>query len=471
MLFARLRELRRTLSFRLTLWYAGIFTVSSLIAFSFFYFQIAAILRDRTDEELLEDSQELSALLVDQGLETVKQTIAREAKEDGVKHVFYRLITPDRKELASSELFFWGPLEISQAALQHLDHNAAPVFETLIIDGRQHKARTIYARIGPGVILQIGISLEDNDEFLANFHQIFGVSTVVVMLFAALIGWFMARRALAQVEEVTQTAAAISASDLDQRVPLQGHADEIDRLATTFNAMLDRIKTLVTETREMTENIAHDLRSPITRIRGVAEMALTTGSSIGDYEAAAASTIEDCDRLLDMINTMLYIAQTEATAEALPTDEVDMTTLVRDACEIFQPLAEDKGVTLLFECDRQLKVRGAVQSLQRMIANLIDNALCYTRASGTITVSVSGDDKIGIVAVKDTGVGMTADELPHIFRRFYRCDRSRSRAGSGLGLTLVQAIVHAHRGQITVDSTPNHGTTFTITLPTIAAHS
>jgi heavy metal sensor kinase len=285
------------------------------------------------------------------------------------------------------------------------------------------------------------------------------------MVVATLLGWFMARRALTQVEEVTQTARGISATDLGRRVPLKGQADEIDRLATTFNDMLDRIQTLVAEMKEMTENIAHDLRSSITRIRGMAEMALTTGKSIDEYESAAASTVEDCDRLLEMINTMLYISQTEAAAEKLPMEEVNMTGVVRDACELFQPVAEDKGVNLVVEIGADLRVRGVLQSLQRMLANLIDNALNYTSRSGTVTVSVSGDEKLGVIAVKDTGIGISQEELPHIFRRFYRGDRSRSLPGTGLGLTLVQAIVHAHGGQISVTSVPNVATTFTVTLP------
>jgi signal transduction histidine kinase len=285
------------------------------------------------------------------------------------------------------------------------------------------------------------------------------------MVFAGLLGWFMAKRALKDVEEVTRTAQAISASALEQRVPVKGRAEEIDQLATTFNDMLDRIQTLIIETKEITENIAHDLRSPITRIRGMAEMALTSGKDVDEFESAAASTVEDCDRLLEMINTMLYISQTEATAGRIAMEEVDMASVVRDACELFQPVAEDKGVQLVVKIGDDLKVRGVLQGLQRMLANLIDNALNYTPSPGIVTVSVIRDDNVGIIAVKDTGVGIAADELPHIFRRFYRCDRSRSLPGTGLGLTLVEAIVRAHRGQIEVASTPDVGTTFTITLP------
>ena len=465
MLFDKLHRLRHTLAFRLTLWYAGVFTICSILAFSIFYLQITSIISGRTDEDLLEDIEEFSDLLAAKGLEAVKKTMLLEAKQEGEKKVFYRLLAPDGHEVASSDLFWWGELPPNRPALQRIASGAKPLFETLTIERRQHKARIVYGTIGLGVILQIGISLEDDDEFLAEFREIFGATVAGVMVLAALIGWFMAKRALANVEEVTQTARGISASDLHQRVPVKGQTDEIATLATTFNDMLDRIQTLITEMKEMNENIAHDLRSPITRIRGMAEMALTTGKAIEDYETAAANTIEDCDRLLEMINTLLYISQTEATGGKLAVEEVDVGGIVRDAYELFQPVAEDKGVNLVVQIDTDLKVRGALQGLQRMLANLIDNALNYTARHGTVTVSVSGNDKHGIIAVKDTGIGIPPEDLPYIFRRFYRCDRSRSRPGTGLGLSLAQAIVHAHRGEISVTSTPNVGTTFTVRLP------
>ena len=465
MFLERLRSARQTLAFQLTLWYAAIFTVCSLLAFFFFYLKIASILRERTDEELLEDTEEFSVLLAEKGLEEVKRTMILEAKNDGEKEIFYRVLSPDGTVLGTSELFFWGELSINQPAVERITQDGKPVFETLTIEGRQHRARTVYAPIGSNTILQIGISLEDNDEFLAEFQKIFGATIALVMVLAGLFGWFLARRALTKVEEVTRTAQSISASDLEQRVPVKGQANEIDKLAMTFNDMLDRIQKLVTETKEMTENIAHDLRSPITRIRGMAEMAFTTGKTIHEYEAAAVNTVDDCDRLLEMINTLLFISQTETAVGELATAEVDMSVMVRNACELFQPVAEDKGVNLVAEIGTELKVRGELQALQRMLANLIDNALSYTPAPGTVTVSVSGNGGQGVIVVKDTGIGISQDELPHIFRRFYRCDRSRSQPGTGLGLTLVEAIVRGHRGRIAVTSAPNAGTTFTITLP------
>jgi heavy metal sensor kinase len=439
--------------------------VSSLLAFAFFYFQITSIVRARTDEDLVEEIGEFSKRLNAGGLETLKDYMVQEAKDEGEDEIFFRILTADGREIAASDLSSWETVRADRAALRQATSVRAPVLETITPPDRRHGVRIMYGAIGPDTLLQVGFSLKDDDEFVAHFREIFGMTVAAVMALAAGFGWFMAKRALANVEEITRTARAISASDLQQRVPVKGQADEIDRLAITFNDMLDRIQKLIIEAKEMNENIAHDLRSPITRIRGMAELTLTTGKTVGEYEAAAASTIEDCDRLLDMINTMLYISQTEANVQNTPSEEVDLAKVVRDACELFQPVAEDKGVNLILNVNPNVKVRGGIQALQRMTANLIDNALNYTPAQGSVTISVAGQRDCAVVAIKDTGIGIAPEELPHIFRRFYRCDRSRSRPGTGLGLTLVDAIVRAHRGHIVASSTPNIGSTFTVTLP------
>ena len=192
-----------------------------------------------------------------------------------------------------------------------------------------------------------------NKSIAEAFKKIFFATMTLLILVAAAVGWFMARRAVSGVEAVTRTARKISEGSFQERVPVKATDDEIDQLATTFNQMLDRIQVLLTEIKEMNDNIAHDLRSPIARIRGFAEVTLTTGKSPADFEAMAASTIEECDRLLDMINTMLTISKTEAGVEKVSRDEVDITALVRNACELFEPLAEEKNVALAVERRRR----------------------------------------------------------------------------------------------------------------------
>ena len=287
-----------------------------------------------------------------------------------------------------------------------------------------------------------------------------------LFIFAAIVGWFMARRALAGVETVTQTARQISEGSLKERVPVKKHQDEIDQLAITFNQMLDRIQKLVTGIKEMSDNIAHDLKSPITRIRGISEVTLTTGASVREYKNMAASTIEECDRLLEMINTMLVISRAEAGVNKLDAKEMDIAAAVTNAWELFEAPAEDKN--LKFTCDAAgpLRVSGDQRLIQRMIANLIDNAIKYTSAGGTVKVAVHRqNDHSVVITVKDSGIGISDQDLPHIFERFYRCDPSRSEAGIGLGLSFARAVARAHGGDITVSSIPDQGSTFAVTLP------
>jgi heavy metal sensor kinase len=461
----KLVRLPGTLAFRLTLWYALIFTISSFGAFLVFNLLITSGLRERTDQDLLAEVSELSFHLALKRLDVVELDIVQDAQSRGVDRMFLRVLSPSGKELVSSNMSAWTNVTINRDALRQLTTGTNHVFETLTIPQLKHKVRVLYGIIGPGKIVQIGKSLEDDERFMGAFRERFVIIMAALMFFGALIGWFMARRALLGVEEVTQTAEEISEGAIERRVPLKARGAEVDRLATTFNSMLDRIHALLHGMREMTDNIAHDLRSPITRIRGVAEMALTSGESMDEYENMAANTIEECDRLLEMIETMLAISELEAGAGSLAMGEVDMAGVVEDACELFQPLAEDKGLTIVTEVATSSRVYGDIQKLQRIVANLLDNAIKYTPTEGTVTVSINGDTDQIFLSVSDTGIGISGEGLANVFERFYRCDPSRSHAGVGLGLSLVMAIARSHGGDVAVTSSPGKGSTFTVSLP------
>jgi len=458
-------NLRNSLAFRLTLWYAGIFTVSSCVAFLLFYTLITSFIRDRTDQELLGQVNRFSALLATEGVEAIKSAAVIEAQAAGVKKVFFRFLSLRGQVFSSSNMSYWKDIEIHETGIRELFRGSSHAFETIAIPDRKEEVRILYAMLSPTIILQVGQAMESYSRFFDAFKGIFITTMSFLIVIAAGLGWFMARRAVSGVEAVTRTAQKISGSSLKERVPVKARGDEIDQLATTFNQMLDRIQTLLTEIKEMSDNIAHDLRSPITRIRGVAEVTLTTGKSLAEYEAMAANTIEECDRLLGMINTMLMISKTEAGVDNLTREEIDLAGLIREACELFEPSAEDKGVTLSCNVPNGSYLVGDIRMIQRMLSNLLDNAIKNTPSGGSVTTSVSENVNQAVVSVKDTGIGISPKDLPHIFERFYRCDQSRSQIGIGLGLSLAKAIARAHGGDITATSSPNQGSTFTITLP------
>ena len=466
MFLKKINNIRHTLAFRLTLWYAGLFVLTSCVAFFFFYFLITSIIRDRTDQDLLGEARTLSSILKLRGSEAVKRQIIFEAQAAGEKKIFFRLLSFNGQEFSSSNMSYWLDIGIGQTAINQLIREKQPVFDTISLPERKHKIRILYAHIGRNIILQLGQSMESYTRFIEAFRRIFMATMASLFIFAALIGWFMARRALAGVESVTQTARQISEGSLTERVPVKKNQDEIDQLAITFNRMLDRIQTLVTGIREMSDNIAHDLKSPITRIRGLSEVSMTTGVSKKDYENMAASTIEECDRLLDMINTMLVISKTDAGVNQLDAIEMNFGELARDACELFQASAEGKGLRLTCDVSGNFNISGDNRLLQRMIANLLDNAIKYTPAGGKVEVAVYAENNQAIaLRVKDSGIGISTKDRHRIFERFYRCDPSRSEAGIGLGLSFARAVARAHGGDIAVTSELNQGSTFTFTLP------
>jgi heavy metal sensor kinase len=462
----RLLDIYHTLAFRLTLWYAGIFILSASVAFLFFYLLITSVIRQQTDQDLVSGVRTFSSILSVQEAGALKQQAFLEAQAGGEKKVFFRLLYLTGQLFSSSNMSYWRDIGINKDAINRLLNDAGPVFDTISIPDRKHQVRILYAVLGPGMIVQLGRSMENYTRIIEAFRRIFVTTMAVLFVLAAIVGWFMAKRALAGVETVTQTARMISDRSLDDRVPVKTQVNEIDQLAITFNQMLDRIQKLVTEIKEMNDNIAHDLKSPITRIRGIAEVSLTTESTLQEYENMAGNTIEECDRLLDMINTMLIISKTEAGLGQFDNKELDIARVVQEACELFLPMAETEGVALVCDAPARLIIYGDIRMVQRMISNLLDNAVKYTPEGGNINVAaLLGRQQSVQISIKDTGMGISTEDMRHIFERFYRCDPSRSRTGTGLGLSFARAIARAHGGDITVSSEPDKGSTFVVVLP------
>jgi signal transduction histidine kinase len=356
----------------------------------------------------------------------------------------------------------WGTIARQEILSKMQNEELTYVVETLTIEERDDKARMITAIVGPDTVLQIGESLEEVDDYLDIFLQLFSMLIISLIIVSTIIGWLLARRATIDMEKVTVTAEEISNGAYDRRVQINGRFKEIERLGATFNGMLDRIQSLLNSMKEINDNIAHDLRSPLARIRGIAEMSLLKEKSIDAYQEMAASTIEECDTLIGMINTMLDITEAEAGVNGVKSEEFELVALILEACELFRPIAEEKKINLKTDLPESLMLKSDRKKMQRIITNVLENAIKYTPEDGTVIISAAAQNGEVQIDFKDTGTGISENDLPHIFERFYRCDRSRSQGGVGLGLSLVRAYTESINGSVHVESAPNQGSLFAL---------
>lgn len=462
----KMPKISHSLTFRLTLWYAAIFALSLLSMLLVVYLMLSQRMETRVDELLLSDALEFKHLYRKYGMENIQAEFDREAEVAGTDQVFFRLLSREGRQLKASDLRTWNGVSVTPSLLAHLVPDQ-PAFETARVPGQPHHVRMVYLTMAEDHnVIQVGYLRRDDERLLEEFRHISAAVIVAGLFLAASLGWFMARRALGGLEHVTETAKGIGQGDFARRVTVSNRGDEIDHLAISFNVMLDRIQSLILELKQVTSDIAHDLRSPITRIRGMAETTLLGEKTLQAYQEMAGVVVEESDRLVAIINSLLEIAEADAGVAQLTRSDFDLTGMVQDAVELFRPVAEDRDIAFHLNAPSgSLIFTGDKGRLQRALANLVDNALKYTRPGGRVLVSVENERSRITVSVADTGIGIKAHDLPYIFDRFYRADRSRSTCGNGLGLSLAQAFIKAHRGHIEVESAPDKGSTFRIVLP------
>lgn len=459
-------KIHHSLTFRLTLWYAIIFVASLLSMLLVVYLMLSQRMENRIDTLLLSDALEFRDLYRLYGIEKIEGEFAREAEVAGTDKVFFRLLSRDGRQLRTSDLHAWKEVPLTASILSHLSSDQ-PAFETVMVPGQNHRVRVVYLNAADDQnVLQVGYLRRDDEQFLEEYRHVSAIVVLGGLILAASLGWFMARRALGGVEHITETAHRIGKGDFARRVVVSNRGDEIDQLAVTFNMMLDKIQSLILELKQVTSDIAHDLRSPITRIRGMAETTLLGDKTMQAYQDMAGLVVEESDRLVAIIHSLLEIAEADAEVAQLIMTDVDIGLMAQDACDLFRPVAEDKGIALDMRVPlTPVIVKGDNGRLQRVLANLIDNALKYTPPGGQVHLYVEKGPSDVKLSISDSGSGIDGQDLPHIFDRFYRADRSRSTCGNGLGLSLAFAFVKAHRGHIDVESSPDKGSTFRIVLP------
>ncbi len=289
----------------------------------------------------------------------------------------------------------------------------------------------------------------------------------LALILAAAGGWFLAQRALAPVDRMTSTAAALSASDLTHRIGYTGPADEIGRLATTFDAMLDRIAAAFTRERRFTADAAHELRTPLAALKGRIEVALHQPRSTEEYVTFLQALASDVDRLVRLSNDLLLLARLDDGELHTAKETLRFDELLASVIESVGDLAGARGIELRAGAMEPLLVTGDLSQLGRLFLNLLDNALKFTPAGGSATVCLYREGTWAVATVTDTGQGIAPEHLPFLGQRFYRgaADRARSTGGSGLGLAIAKEIVRAHGGTLAIDSVAGKGTTVTVRLP------
>lgn len=458
----------KTLGFRLTLWYASAFLVCLGVTFMGLYLSLSSILNSRMDEDLREDIEEFQELYRDHGIEEVISEIEREVNENNESEIFLRVYDAKRNVLYHSDMSDWEGLD-SATSLPSLDSlsTSGPWLQTIDLPEQDYPTRVISGLISSTVTLQIGEILKEKEEILEVLLTVFSGMLLFGIPLASGVGWMIARKAVSGIEEVSRAAKAIEQGDLDHRVSVNAKGDEIQTLADTFNAMASRIKHIINEMREMTDNIAHDLRSPLARIRAMSETVLTEGNVKADSNKMAADTLRECDRLIHLINTTLDMAEFDAGVTNVHKEPIHLDRLIADLVELFEPLAEAKHVTLNVTLAKNGQMIGDKHNLQRMIANLLDNALKYTPQGGHVSITLEQTSHEFRLAVADTGLGIPLPDQPRVFDRFFRCDHSRSQEGCGLGLSFARSVARAHGGDITLMSEAAKGSVFTSILPAV----
>ena len=280
-------------------------------------------------------------------------------------------------------------------------------------------------------------------------------------------GAFLAFRALRPIRHLIYTTQSIvDTGKMDARVPIGKTGDELDELTGLFNRMLERIEGLIKGMREALDNVAHDLRTPMTRLRGIAETTLQSDQGREHYEEALADCLEESERVLTLLNTLMDISEAETGTMKLSLAPVNISNLIEDTVGLYEYVAEDKSITISVHCAKNIAMTADRNRMRQVLANLVDDAIKYTSSGGSIAIDAYHEKDQTVILVTDTGVGIPPEEIPKIWDRLYRGDKSRSQPGLGLGLSLVKAVVQAHKGRIEVRSVPGTGSVFTLYFPT-----
>lgn len=457
-----------TIRVRLTLWYMALLLVT-LAAFSaFLCLRLAQNLRDDTDDALRAEARQVGSTLLVTG-EHPSLGSAMEQVPTGMVLALYDLhgvrLEADARAGVLPQLPAPQPQQMKGNPTIVSAHSKVGVDDWRVLTYPVMTAGHLVA------VLQVAQSQEPAERALRQLVLLMAIAIPAVVVVAGAGGVFLAGQALGPIDRITRTARRISAEDLSQRLNLPAGTDEVGRLAGTFDQMLDRLELAFARQRQFTADASHELRTPLAALAAQAELALEQVREPEAYRGALAEIQRDAQRLTELLAQLLVLARADSGHARVEQEPLDLTALAADVVATLTPLAEAGGVNLAAEGGAPALLTGDQTRLTQLIVNLVDNALQFTPPGGRVRVSVTTTAEEVQLQVTDTGAGIAAEHLPHVFERFYRVDAARTRddGGAGLGLAIAEWIAQAHGGRIGVDSTAGQGTTFSVLLPRRAA--
>jgi signal transduction histidine kinase len=446
-----LGKLFRTTTFRLTLVYLTVFALFAAFLLAYFALNTRRLIDEQITETVNAEITGLSEQYRIGGIRRLVVAVDARARRPGSS--LYLVTTFNGDPLAGNVTALSpGILDTpgwTETAYRRLDEAEAA-------RRPEHEALVRVFRLPGGFRLLVGRDLEERERLFRIVVAAGRWSVAIVLVLGLAGGLFVSRRVLRRVDAMTETTKTIMEGDLGGRLPVTGTNDEIDRLAENLNQMLERIESLMRSLKEVSDNIAHDLKTPLTRLRNRAEQALRSAGSDEAYRSALEATIEESDALITTFNALLMIARAESGQTREEMKEFDAAEIARDVGELYEPVAEENGIALKVEAATPAPVRGNRELVSQALANLVDNAIKYGQpsAAGTpaeITVSaVNAGDEVQLT-VADRGPGVPEGERPRVIERFVRLEQSRSKPGSGLGLSLAAAVARLHGGELTLE--------------------
>ena len=449
------------LRIRITAWYFAVLATGFCVFGVVAYYAMRGSILETVDESLLDQVQGIRELIE---RESVSGNLARDLERD-------------EEILAGSDL-----LQVSDPAgnwiyrsktMARFGPATAPISRASVTteqpDGVPLRVRTTpVAARGKVFVVQLAYPLDDFNEALNRFRRVLFLSSPLLLLLASAGGYWLSRRALGPVDQITREARSISAQNLSSRLAVPRTGDELERLSETLNGMLERLEQAFRRITQFTADASHELRTPVALMRTRAEIILRRSRSEEEYRETLRQILEDLQRTSVLLEDLMLLARADSGAQALERTRINMAESIQEACLEGRALAETKQISLQSELPEvPVWINGDANSLLRLFLILLDNAVKYTPPQGRITVSLYSNNGSAVAEVRDSGIGITAQDLPHIFERFFRADPARSRqtGGAGLGLAIGKWIAEAHGGAITVQSKPGGGSVFQVKIP------